>query len=142
MTRQKQIRIAVSVAATLLLLGLAALFFGPTICSSKCSSKAMRVALARATAAHFVASLQLYALDKGSFPPQKAGLAALVKEKFVREETLVDPWGRPWKYVCGSPDCASIVVYSIGDNGIDEGGKGDDISDTAELAAAPPKASK
>jgi type II secretion system protein G len=130
MTKQKQIRIAFWAAATVLLLGLAVYFVAPSFI---CTSNEARARLAQVMAADIIERLKLYELDKGGFPSQKAGLVALVEEGHTRADLLVDPWGQPFVYACGSPNCASITVYSIGENGKDEGGKGDDIGKIAEM---------
>lgn len=50
-------------------------------------------------------------------------------------DAYLDPWGHPYRYHSphglGSGD---VFVYSIGENGVDEGGRGDDVS--ARLKAA------
>lgn len=53
-------------------------------------------------------SLELYALDNGGFPPQQAGLSALIQPPsgarrwrgpyMKRAEGLIDPWGVPYQY--------------------------------------------
>ena len=63
---------------------------------------------ARAQMSAIATSLELYALDNGRFPPQQAGLAALVQPPpgarswrgpyLKKAEGLVDPWGHPYQY--------------------------------------------
>lgn len=53
-------------------------------------------------------ALELYALDVGAFPPQQAGLGALMqppagqvrwKGPYLKKaDGLLDPWGRPYQY--------------------------------------------
>lgn len=53
-------------------------------------------------------SLELYALDNGTFPTAQVGLVALVKQPtnvpswrgpyLKKAEGLIDPWGRPYQY--------------------------------------------
>jgi general secretion pathway protein G len=53
-------------------------------------------------------ALELYALDNGGYPPQQAGLGALVQPPqgatrwsgpyLKKAEGLIDPWGRPYQY--------------------------------------------
>lgn len=83
-------------------------------------------------------ALELYALDNGGFPPQQAGLAALVTAPtglatwrgpyLKRAEGLVDPWGRQYGYRIpgrgGQPD-----VFTLGrDNAPGGDGENQDVS--------------
>ena len=89
---------------------------------------------AKAQIAAISTALELYALDAGGFPPQQAGLAALVQAPqgatrwrgpyLKRVDGIIDPWGRPYGYRIpgrqGQPD-----VYTLGrDNAA--GGAGED----------------
>jgi general secretion pathway protein G len=88
----------------------------------------------RAQIASISTALELYSLDVGSFPPQQAGLAALLqppagqtrwKGPYMKKaDGLVDPWGRAYQYrfpgKAGQPD-----VFTLGrDNA--PGGAGED----------------
>ena len=54
--------------------------------------------------------------------------AAVVKREPSGEFHLVDAWGHRLVYRCPHPNPAYVwQLYSIGPNGIDEGGQGDDI---------------
>jgi general secretion pathway protein G len=79
-------------------------------------------------------ALELYALDTGTFPPQQAGLVALIqapqgatkwKGPYLKKpEGLIDPWGQPYQYrfpgKAGQPE-----VFTLGrDKG--PGGTGED----------------
>jgi general secretion pathway protein G len=83
-------------------------------------------------------ALELYALDNGGFPPQQAGLQALVQAPagkaqwrgpyLKRASGLVDPWGQPYRYKhpgrAGSPE-----VFSLGrDNAPGGTGENQDVS--------------
>lgn len=67
-----------------------------------------RTDTARAQISGISTALELYALDVGSFPPQQAGLAALLqappgqprwKGPYLKKaDGLVDPWGRSYQY--------------------------------------------
>jgi general secretion pathway protein G len=89
---------------------------------------------ARAQISALATTLELYALDNGTFPPQQAGLNALVQQPqgatkwrgpyLKNAEGLIDPWGRAYLYKfpgrAGQAD-----VYSLGrDNA--QGGAGED----------------
>jgi general secretion pathway protein G len=88
----------------------------------------------RAQISSISTALELYSLDVGSFPPQQAGLAALLqppagqtrwKGPYMKKaDGLVDPWGRAYQYrfpgKAGQPD-----VFTLGrDNA--PGGAGED----------------
>jgi general secretion pathway protein G len=67
-----------------------------------------RTETARAQISAVSTALELYSLDMGGFPPQQAGLAALMQNPsgnprwkgpyLKRADGLVDPWGRPYVY--------------------------------------------
>ena len=92
-----------------------------------------RTDTARAQISAVATALELYALDAGGFPPQQAGLQALMQAPagqtrwrgpyLKRSNGLTDPWGQPYRYRFpgrgGQPE-----VYTLGrDNapgGVDE----------------------
>jgi general secretion pathway protein G len=93
-----------------------------------------RTDAARAQISAISTSLELYALDNGSFPSQQAGLAALLqppagqprwKGPYMKKaDGFIDPWGRAYQYrfpgKAGQPD-----VFTLGrDNAA--GGVGED----------------
>ena len=67
-----------------------------------------RTETAKAQMSAIATSLELYALDNGNFPPQQAGLNALIQPPsgarrwrgpyLKRAEGLIDPWGNPYQY--------------------------------------------
>lgn len=69
---------------------------------------AARTETAKTQISAIATSLELYALDNGGFPPQQAGLNALVQPPsgarrwkgpyLKRAEGLIDPWGHPYQY--------------------------------------------
>jgi hypothetical protein len=71
---------------------------------------------------YYVAALDRYRKEKGTFPTEEQGLRPLVGEYF--RELPVDPWGSNYIYRLNG---AQFVLYSPGLNKIDEGGAGDDI---------------
>jgi hypothetical protein len=80
-------------------------------------------------------SVDRYMKLKGRFPTQEEGFGVLIEEQLLGPKATVDPWGQAIVYICRVPDCSKVVVYSKGPNGIDEAGKGDDISMEQEKAA-------
>lgn len=99
-----------------------------------------RTETAKAQISAITTSLELYALDNGTFPPQQIGLSALVQAPpnmpgwkgpyLKRSEGVIDPWGRPYQYRMpgkkGTPE-----VFTLGrDNA--PGGTGEDQDVTSE----------
>ena len=93
-----------------------------------------RTESARVQVSAIVSALELYALDNGEYPPQAAGLQALVKAPagaprwngpyLKKVEGLVDPWGRPYGYRM-LDTAGQVQVFSLGrDNAV--GGAGED----------------
>ena len=77
-------------------------------------------------------ALELYTKQHGAYPTADQSLTALCDQLgqrgyLVCPHALNDPWGNP--YVYRSPDAQrhSYQLYSRGPNGLDEGGRGDDI---------------
>ena len=107
------------------------------------------VAKAKATVSSMETAISMYQGDVGAYPP--TGNAELVqalsddandpnwagpymefKQDELVENKIVDPWGKPYVYVsvnAGSPKHRprSYDLYSVGPNGNDEDGAGDDI---------------
>ena len=79
-------------------------------------------------------ALELYALDNAGYPPQQAGLGALMQSPqgatrwsgpyLKKAQGLVDPWGRPYQYRIPGRSGA-FDVFTLGrDNA--PGGTGED----------------
>lgn len=96
-----------------------------------------RTETARTQISAISTALELYALDNGGFPPQQAGLRALVdnvsannrwKGPYLkRAEGIIDPWGHPFRYTvpgrAGQPD-----VFTLGrDNAPNGTGEDQDV---------------
>ncbi|MFQ6112264.1 MAG: type II secretion system protein GspG [Nitrospinota bacterium] len=80
------------------------------------------------------AGLENYLADRAEYPkPENLPLSKAISSTYVRlPETLfdqagriIDYWGRPIVYRSMGPH--EYVLYSIGPNGKDEGGQGDDV---------------
>jgi hypothetical protein len=78
----------------------------------------------------FSVLLQSFYIRYQRYPSDEEGLRAALAMtpggEAVKDRRISDPWGRPYVYhskPSGLPD-----VYSVGPNGIDEHGQGDDIS--------------
>ena len=71
-------------------------------------------------------AVALKAADDGAAPSETQGLDALVGGGKPQLDTLKnDPWGHRYAYHVGA---SGPVVYSVGPNGIDEHGGGDDVT--------------
>ena len=84
-------------------------------------------------------AITIFYLDTGRIPTESEGLAALVEAPSDLEgwdgpympRVPVDPWGNPYQYRATGIAVDSIGIHSLGRNGIDESGYGDDISSWA-----------
>lgn len=104
---------------------------------------------AKTTIAALETAIAMYESDMGEYPPtgNEALVAALQDDpedidwdgpymEFKQDELngaqLVDPWGNPYDYLSvngGAPKHRerSYDLWSLGPNGVDDGGAGDDI---------------
>ena len=88
--------------------------------------------------------LEMYYMQRGEYPPSERGGLAVTAEGneqhrpyFMFQESqrddrgrILDPWGRPFRYLprrVGQP-YSGRMLYSMGPNGVDEYGSGDDLS--------------
>jgi hypothetical protein len=70
--------------------------------------------------------------QRGSpLPPESIGLEALTKSPAILERVPTDQWGQAYVYRLVA-NSQGYVVYSIGRNGVDEQGKGDDVTDSSK----------
>lgn len=73
----------------------------------------------------FASALEAYRAKEGNYPGQSLGLNALVPGYLRRASR--DSWANP--YVYRRPDATSKPqVYSVGVDGVDSGGGGDDVT--------------
>jgi general secretion pathway protein G len=82
-------------------------------------------------------ALDLFNNDIGRFPGSEEGLKALRanpgalekwKGPYLKRDPK-DPWGNPYSYRSPGTRNADFDLYSMGPNGIDDGGGNDDIGD-------------
>ena len=107
------------------------------------------VTKAKTTVSALETAIVMYQGDMGKYPPTgNEGLVAALqddpgtidwdgpymefKQDEIQDGKLVDPWGNPYEYVSvngGSPEHRprSYDLYSLGPNGVDDSGTGDDI---------------
>jgi len=80
-----------------------------------------------------------YKRDFGELPPDKPGhweqiiterrYSSVDRARLDKQGRLCDPWGRPYRYHRPARHIqAPMELYSVGPNGRDEGGQGDDIA--------------
>lgn len=83
-----------------------------------------RVKKAQADIALLEQGVEMYRLNKLTYPPAGQGLQALTAEGFVRR-LPDDPWGNPYGYRVPGGDGRPYDIFSLGADGR-EGGEGDD----------------
>lgn len=126
----------VEILVVLAIIGLVLGLVGPRVIDQFGKSRARA---AEAQIALFVTALDLYRLDVGRYPDEKAGLDALVRRPegvarwagpYLGGRGLPDdPWGNAWIYRVPGPDGAAFEILSQGADGR-PGGEGEnaDIS--------------
>ena len=107
------------------------------------------VTKAKTTISALETAIAMYQSDMGQYPPSgnKTLIGALqddpgdvdwsgpymeFKQEELKDGELLDPWGRPYQYISvngGAPKHRerSFDLLSVGPNGVDDGGTGDDI---------------
>jgi len=129
----------------LLLLGLMVgvlMLFVPSGPISGENPRKVKIRICKVQMAMFEGGLDSFRQDVGRYPTTEEGLEALFQRPHITERWLgphipknapPDAWGRPFVYHSPSEDKASpYELYSAGENGIDENGRGDDVSDQDE----------
>jgi general secretion pathway protein G len=90
----------------------------------------------------FFTALEAFKRDQGRYPTREESLDVLVDPSprgryLISHHAITDPWGHTYVYRPPDPhQQQGLVLYSIGPNGIDEGGKGDDIVPRDQYATA------
>ena len=79
---------------------------------------------ARADIATLEQGVEMYRLNKLSYPQGGEGLQAVVSEGFIKRLPK-DPWGNPYHYSAPGRDGRAFDIYSHGADGR-EGGEGED----------------
>jgi general secretion pathway protein G len=79
---------------------------------------------ARADIATLEQGVEMYRLNKLTYPASGEGLQAVVREGFVKR-LPEDPWGNPYQYVAPGRDGRAFDIISLGADGR-EGGEGED----------------
>ena len=83
---------------------------------------------ARADIATLEQGVELYRLDRLTYPTSEQGLNALVEGRYIRR-LPADPWGNPYRYSAPGPDGRPFLIESWGSDGRDGGsGENEDIT--------------
>lgn len=82
------------------------------------------VTKARADISTLEQGVEMYRLNKLSYPPGTEGLQAVVAEGYVKR-LPEDPWGNPYAYAAPGRDGRDFEILSYGADG-QEGGEGED----------------
>jgi general secretion pathway protein G len=82
------------------------------------------VMLARHSVRYLPGYIENYRQDHGKLPPAESAFEVLAGE-YIRE-VPVDPWGHPYAYRA-TEEPPGYRIYSVGFDGVDESGAGDDV---------------
>ena len=125
----------VEVLAVVVILGMLA---GTLAVSFSGSFGKAKSELARASIAQIAKKVELYRFERGDWPGNDVGLAALSTgdadpgdSYYLEPDQLVDPWQRPYYFVTPGPDRRPYEIVSYGADGA-PGGDGED----ADLSSA------
>jgi len=122
MMRKKVLIMIVGVVLAVILAALTIKYFSPLTDGSD-----MRQRATKSTVQGIGAMLYDYQKKHGRFPSTEDGLKLLYPEQ-SSDKDLKDSWGRPFAYRARPAEKEKpFKLYSLGENGIDEGGSGDDI---------------
>lgn len=114
----------------MVIIGLLASYVAPRYFGQLSKSE---VGVARAQLDSLSKAISQYRLDTGRFPPNEAGLRALVKAPanerrwngpYLQRELPLDPWGNPYQYRLPGRN-GDFDLYSFGKDG-KPGGAGED----------------
>ena len=119
----------VEILAVLVILGLLA---GTLLLGFSSTFGKAKTELAKTGIGVVAGKLELYRIEKGSYPANDVGLKALADGLATPSESyhltgdkLLDPWGREWLYLTPGPNGLPYEVLSYGADG-QPGGAGED----------------
>ncbi len=109
-----------------IVLGIIAMIMGGAIYMMKGIKNQAKPQQARADINAFLSALELYKINKGSYPSTQEGLEALVRTKAMTR-VVKDPWDRPYVYrFPGKVNTSEPEIISTGEDG--QEGNEDDIN--------------
>lgn len=125
----------VELLVVLAILTMLATFAGPQVLRYLGKS---RTDAARIQIGAIVSALELYAIENGGYPPQEAGLGALLRPPpgamrwsgpyLKKADGIIDPWGKPYGYRTTGPN-AQVTVFTLGrDNAVGGAGEDQDVA--------------
>ena len=96
--------------------------------------------LAKSGISMIVSKIELYRLEKQSWPDNELGLAALTDghalptvSYYLSSDNLLDPWGKPYLYVTPGPDGHPYEVVCYGADGQAGGDAGTENADLSSV---------
>ena len=140
---------AFTLVELLVVIAILGILMGLVMAGAQAARRRGSVTKAKTTIASLETAIAMYYGDMGAYPASGsealvsalqddpndvnwAGPYAEFKQDELTDGELIDPWGNPYLYVSvngGSPQhrTKSFDLYSLGPNGADDGGAGDDI---------------
>ncbi len=110
----------VELLVVLIILGLIAAFAAPQVIKFVGQSKTK---VAKIQIENLGSVLDLYRLEEGRYPSEDEGLDILVGDAIKKADSLIDPWGRPYKYRFPG-EHGDYDLYTLGADD-QEGGEGE-----------------
>jgi len=148
-TGHRPLTTAFTLVELLVVLAILGILISLVTAGAQAARRKAAVTKAKTTIASLETAIAMYSGDMGKVPPTDNGklVSALqddpdnidwqgpymeFKQDELKDGELVDPWGHPYIYLSvngGSPEHRpkSYDLYSLGPNGTDEQGGGDDI---------------
>ncbi|MBI4597512.1 MAG: type II secretion system protein GspG [Candidatus Omnitrophica bacterium] len=133
----------------LVVIAIIGILMGLVTAGAQAARRRAAVAKAKGMIGSLETAIAMYNSDMGQYPatdnaalvlalqedpqnPDWNGPYMEFKQDDVKDEEVIDPWGRPYIYVSangGSPEHrpSSFDLYSLGPNGVNDAGAGDDI---------------
>ncbi len=94
--------------------------------------------LAKSGIGVIVSKIEMYRMDKQTWPGNDIGLSALndgppTSAYYLTRDQLTDPWSRPYLYICPGPDGHPYEVISYGADGQPGGEVGTENADVSSV---------
>ena len=143
------LRLGFTLVELLVVIAILGILISLVTAGAQAARRRAAVTKAKTTIAALETAIAAYAGDMGEYPPtgNSEMISALqddpsnvdwqgpymeFKQDELKDGELVDPWGHPYAYISvngGSPEHRdrSFDLYSVGPNGQDDSGTGDDI---------------
>ena len=96
--------------------------------------------LAKSGIGVIVSKIEVYRIEKSSWPSNDQGLAGLTDGQaaptasfYLSKDKLTDPWGRPYLYICPGPDGHPYEILTYGADGQPGGAAGSEEADLSSV---------